>query len=381
MGYIHVEINSCQLNKNNGIVCGDIISSERDKISTIVILCDGIGSGIKANIAAQLCISRMLELIKAGFSIRQAFSAVVKTMEEAKVKELPYAVFTLIRILNDGIATVLSYEMPEPIFVAQKYSSVLKQRITTINRSVVGESSCILNPGEGIIVVSDGITQSGLRGLKTEWTPKGIVRFINDFLSNGGSHKILSQEILMEAKLNWRNELKDDCSVVYASTRKGRVVNILTGPPANKKDDREMVDKFMSLDGIKIICGASTAKIVAREINKTLHVDDKYVSAVTPPSYEIEGINLVTEGAITLNQLYNIWDEDENKLDKDSPITELKCLLNVADRINIFLGGSENPADDDIDFKLTGILHRKIIVNLLSDKFKRDGKLVVLENI
>lgn len=382
MGYLHVEVEGRQLSKKAGKVCGDVFIHYRDKSSTIVILSDGLGSGIKANIAATMCVTRLKELIKSGYSVRHAFTNLVETMENARKNDLPYAVFTVARILNDGVSTVLTYEMPPPVFVSKKYSSVLKQRTHTINNSIIGEAGCYLNPNEGILLMSDGITQSGLGTIyPSGWESKGVVTFINDFLINGNSKKILPQQVLGEALNNWGNKVRDDLTAVFINSRKGRVINLFTGPPADKKKDTIITEKFMNQEGVRIVCGASTAKIVAREINQELRVNDNYASPITPPSYEIDGINLVTEGAVTLTQLYNIWKEDPSILDKHNPVTELRNLLDVADKVNIFLGTSENPADEDINFKQTGILSRKVIIPLLAEKLRNEGKLVIVEEI
>lgn len=382
MGYLHVEVDGRQISKKIGRVCGDVYTHYRDKTSTIVILSDGLGSGIKANIAATMCVTRLKELLKSGYSVRHAFTNLVQTMEHARKNDLPYAVFSVARILNDGVSTVLTYEMPDPIFISKKYCSILKQRTHTVNNSIIGEAGCYLNPNEGILLMSDGITQSGLgRIYNGGWGSKGVVTFINDFLSNGNSKKVLSQQVLSEAYDNWGDKLADDLTTVFINSRKGRVINLFTGPPANKKIDSIITERFMNQDGIRIICGASTAKIVAREMNKELKVNDDYVSPITPPSYEIEGINLVTEGAVTLTQLYNIWNEDPSMLDKNNPVTELRNLLDVADKINIFLGTSNNPADDDISFKQTGILSRKVIIPLLAEQLEKEGKLVIIDEV
>jgi len=382
MGYLHVEIEGKQLSKKAGKVCGDVFTHYRDKMSTIVILSDGLGSGIKANIAATMCVTRLKELIKSGYSVRHAFTNLVQTMEDARNKDLPYAVFTVARILNDGVSTVLTYEMPRPVFVSKKYSSILKQRTHTVNNSIIGEAGCYLNPNEGILLMSDGITQSGIGTVyPSGWKSKGVVTYINDFLINGNSKKILPQQILGEALNNWGTKVGDDLTAVFINSRKGRVINLFTGPPADKKKDTIITEKFMNQEGIRIVCGASTAKIVAREINQELRVNDNYTSPITPPSYEIEGINIVTEGAVTLTQLYNIWKEDPKLLDKNNPVTELRNLLDVADKVNIFLGTSENPADEDISFKQTGILSRKVIIPLLAEKLRNEGKLVIVEEI
>lgn len=186
MGYIHVEIVTSQLSKKKDKPCGDFVTVERNKNSTIHIVCDGLGSGIKANIAANMCASRIRNLILSGFTVRQAFSSVVQTMEDARTKELPYSVFTIIRVLNDGITTVLSYEMPPPIFLSRREAVVIDQRFISDSTFIAAEANCFLKPEEALIVVSDGITYSGIgKGIKNGWGTEGLTRYINHLLKEG----------------------------------------------------------------------------------------------------------------------------------------------------------------------------------------------------
>ena len=94
-------------------------------------------------------------------------------------------------------------------------------------------------------------------------------------------------------------------------------------------------------------------------------------SLTAPPRFELEGIDLVTEGAVTLNQVYNVIDEPLEKLTEDSGVTELCTFLQLADRVNIFLGGAHNRAHGDISFRQQGILTRDRIVPLIADKLAR----------
>jgi hypothetical protein len=353
---------------------------ERDNNSIIHILCDGAGSGIKANITATMYVAQMKALIKCGFTVRQAFSNIVESMEETRKKDMPCAFFTVTRVLNDGVASILTYEMPDALFVAQRYATPLKSRTQTYCDGLVGEADCSLNLGEGILVVSDGITQAGIgKGVTNGWGIEGLNKFVNDSLRNGVKIKDLPKLIISEAKRIWQYKCEDDCSVSLIYCRKGRVINIFTGPPVDSENDTLIVNKFLASDGLKIVCGATTAKITARVMGKQLEIDPNYTSMIAPPNYEIEGIDLVTEGAVTLNQLYNIWGEGLEKLEKGSPVTALSAWLNVADRINLFVGNSENPAGDDISFKQSGILARRKIVNLLIEKMRNDGKFVFVE--
>jgi hypothetical protein len=380
MGYIHVEVISEQISKKPDKPSGDVLSTLRDKTSTIHFLCDGMGSGTQANITATMCVSRITELVKSGTTLRQAFANIVRSMENARKKELPCAFLSTVRILNDGVATILTYEMPGVLFVSPRYSTPLKSITQTFSEGIVGEASCSINIGEGVLLVSDGITQAGMgKGLPYGWGIEGLNKFVNDSLRNGANLKELPKLVLKEARKLWQQKCEDDCSVSLIYCRKGRVINILTGPPSDPEMDEVVVNKFLSNDGMKIVCGATTAKIVARVLGKDLEINPNFKSMIAPPDYEIEGIDIVTEGAVTLNQLYNVWDEDFEKMEKDSPVTNMYALINVADRINLYVGKSKNPAGEDISFRQSGILNREKIIPLLAEKLRNDNKLVWIE--
>jgi hypothetical protein len=379
-GYLYYEVITGQISKKAEQPCGDVAWTERDKSATIHILCDGVGSGIKANIAATMCVARMKELLKNGFSLREAFASIVRTMEEARKKDLPCVFFTVTRVLSDGVAVILNYEMPEILFVSKKYSTHLNSIVQPFYEGIVSETNCMLYKGDGLILMSDGITQAGMgKGLPNGWTIEGVNKFVNDQLRSGVELKNLPISIINEAKKKWHNQCEDDLSVSLIYCRKGIIINIFTGPPINSETDDDVVNEFLSNDGLKIVCGATTAKIVARYLGKELEIDQSFNSMISPPNYEIEGIDLVTEGAVTLNQLYNIWGEELEKLEKDNPVTILYALLSVADKVNMFVGKSHNPAGDDISFKQNGILRRDKIVPLLIHKFQQYNKIVTVQ--
>jgi hypothetical protein len=379
-GYLYYEVITEQISKRIEHPSGDVIDTERDKAATVHILCDGVGSGIKANVAATMCVARMKELLRSGFSLREAFASIVHTMEEARKKDLPIAFFTVTRVLSDGVAVILNYEMPEVLFVSKKYATHLKSIAQPFYEGIVSETNCMLYKGDGILLMSDGITQAGMgRGLPNGWGIEGVSKFVNDQLRNGVEIKNLPIAVINEAKKKWQNQNEDDLSISLIHCRKGIIVNIFTGPPVNSETDDDVVNQFLANDGLKIVCGATTAKIVARYLGKELEIDPTFNSMISPPNYEIDGIDLVTEGAVTLNQLYNIWGEDLEKLEKDNPVSILYALLTVADRVNLFLGKSKNPAGEDISFKQNGILNRDKIIPLLIQKFQQYNKIVTTE--
>ncbi len=377
--YIHTDIFNTQTPKKPGQPCGDAFDVYRDNMATTVVLADGLGSGVKAHIAATMCVSRLLMLVKTGLSAREAFELVAQTMDKAWGKDQTFAVFTLMRMLNNGQATVLSYEMPPPIFVSKSYAQILRDRVYTRNKAVIHESNCVIAKGEGILLLSDGITQAGIgKFFTTGWEAEGVRTFIQRSLPvetlNGSE---LSTAVHDKARTYWPIGKGDDCSVVFALNRRGVVVNLLSGPPLQKEADEDFVKGFLAYEGIRVVAGGSTAKMVGRITHSRVEIAGMD-SAITPPAYKIDGIELVTEGMVTLNQVYHLLDESPENYPVDSPASEMAYLLKMADRVNIWLGKAENLGEGKIEFRQQGLLPRQKIIARICDRLRVQGKLVVM---
>jgi len=378
--YIHTDIFSVQTPKKSGNPCGDALEVYRDHDATVAVLADGLGSGIKAHIAATMCVSRLIGLIKGGVSVRAAFNAVAETMDRVWGTGDPFAVFTVLKIMNNGNAVILSYEMPPPVMINPLYAHVLKDRIYTRNKAIIHESTCTLSKDEGILLMSDGITQAGIGNrFVNGWETEGVVRYLQSTLSG---ERLQGDEIASEihslALSFWPKYKGDDCSVLLALNRRGIVVNLMCGPPENKNKDDEFVKSFMASEGIKIISGGSTSKMVARTIGRNIRISQTG-SSITPPAYEIDGIELVCEGVITLNQAFHLLQEDITEKDKNNPAAELAWFLKMADRINIWEGLASNIGEDLFEFKQQGLLSRNKILKSIKKRLVGQEKLIVTQ--
>lgn len=380
-GYVHVEVEIAQSAKKPGAPSGDVIRCDRSVAGTVIACVDGIGSGIRAHIAAEMCVSRLIETLTLGRSLHKAVDSVARTMERSRGPEHPFAAFSVARIRNDGMATVLAYDAPPAVLVSHHHASALPMRPLRLGGTLVGECNCWLAAGDGLMLTSDGITQAGLgNGLPLGWQTEGVVRFINDRLAERTLPRDIPGLVHRQARQLWQRG-GDDCSVAFALCHRGQIVNILTGPPANRENDATAVRRFLNSEGLKIVCGGTTAELVARAMNRRVRIEQNPKSLIAPPRYEIDGVDLVTEGAVTLNQVYNLLDEDVDRLKEDSGVTELCALLQIADRVNFFVGDARNDANGDISFRQRGILHRDRIVPLIATKLQAAGKLVVVESL
>ena len=381
-GYLHVEVLSGQAPKHAGNVCGDVMDVLRTPSATTLILSDGIGSGIKAHLAATLCVSRMKELVAHGQSLRTALAAIVATQEKAKGTPDPYAVISVARILNDGDATIIAYEMPGPILLGPRHAETIPHRPLSLSGTLLREYGCHLTPGEGLLLMTDGVTQAGLgKTLRNGWEVDGVARYANHLLSAGTPFRNLPPAILARAGEINGEAPGDDASILLADCRHGRVLNILTGPPADPLRDHAVVTEFMARNGWKVVCGGTTASIVSRILGRPLQNLPGEEDLMAPPRCRIEGVDLVSEGAVTLNQVFNILDIDPSCFEEDSAVTELHGYLRAADRINFVMGTSGNPVTGHISFQQRGILARRHILPMIAERLRADGKLVVIEYV
>jgi len=378
---LYTELMLKQVNKRHYRECGDQAEIIRTMEHTDFILSDGIGSGSYANIAARLNNSRVLHLMQSGVSIHPACEKVLKLMHRARSEKVPFAAFNVARIMKGGQFTSLSFEAPVPLLIRDGIVQKLRTTHYTLSNEVVGETSVLLKEGDSMIFFTDGITQAGLgRGHGMGWGEEGFHDLLQKCISAGMTYDDALDIILMKTKSLSGNEHGDDTSIALLTLRKASVINLLSGPPANKEDDAKLVKKFLAADGLKVVCGSTTADMTARVMGKRVKMEEMPDSLTTPPEYSIDGIDLVMEGAVTLNQAYNILDEDAPNNGEEG-IFKLCSLLRNADIVRFFEGMAENTAHDDITFKQMGLLKRAIIVQLLNEKLIKMGKVTRIEKM
>jgi len=370
----------CQKNKKNHEVCGDFCLYERTATGMIYVLCDGVGSGIYANISAITCANRILELIRGGMSIRMTSETVAASMHRARKEDIPFAAFTVAVIAPDGKFTAYSYESPNPIFIKNGHASVLTPRFYTAGFEVIGESSGMLNMGDSLIMFSDGVSQAGLgHGHGMGIGSDGVSSYINmNFKRDDGISELPNRIVNMCKSVSGGNA-EDDTTLALLHCREAKELTLLTGPPSKRTMNNNYAKTFIKMPGQKIICGSTTTDIIAEELGLKVEIlsmsTDKSFGQL--PEYHIEGIDLVTEGAITLNQVNNILDEPSHRLTGNTVAERLCLMLHEADVIYLMIGNAANSAHEDLIFKQTGVHLRKHVIRQIAESLKNMGKLVV----
>lgn len=369
-----------QVNKSNHPVCGDYFLADRRLDDSVFILTDGIGSGIYANVSAIFSANRLLELYRAGLSQLEAAEMTAESMHRAREEDMPFAAFTFVKLLPDGQFTIYSYEAPPPIIISNNQAMVLPQRFISSGYETIGESTGALQMGDRLVLCTDGVTQAGMgNGLNFGLGEEGLASYIVRHMPNDGNLGRLAQQIItMTAKLSGGNYV-DDTTVVILQCRQAKRLTVFSGPPTNRSLDAAYARRFTEVAGQVVICGSTTADIISRETKREIKMIGDALSFGSPPEYRMSGATMVTEGAIVLNQTLNIIDINPAQFRDKTPPERLAQLMWDADAIFFVTGGALNEAHGDIIFKQAGLRPRRQIINMLAERLRDMGKLVMVD--
>jgi hypothetical protein len=383
----YIEINCQQKNHSDERVCGDVFLSKKIKEEgrIIIVLSDGLGHGIKANLLAILTSTLAASFTEERQSINRITDIITNTLPVDEVKQLNYSTFTILEIDEEGEIKILEFENPgtlifrggrlyEPI-----WNGIVIESAKNNGREVLS-TSFIPQKEDRIVFCTDGVVQSGLGSelYPTGWGQDNFKDFVLESISE--EHDIsavkLAGRVINKANLNDQFFPKDDmsCAVVYF--REPRKLIICTGPPQNEEDDKEYAAILESFNGKKIICGATTSDIIAREWKKDITDSNIITDPELPPVSHMEGTELITEGILTLSKVNEILKgyNQSTKMGK-GPADEIVKLILDSDEIHFLSGTKINVAHQDptlpMDLELRRtVVHR--ITRVLEEKFLKE---------
>lgn len=378
-----IDISYKSINKFSEELCGDHIEMIKDQNEVIVVLSDGLGSGVKANILATLTSKIAITMLHEGANIEETVDTIVNTLPECQVRKLAYSTFSIIKIDNQLNMYLAEYDNP-PIFIyRQGFLFPLKKNEVHINGKKIYESRLQLCLGDLIVVVSDGAVHAGVGArLNLGWQWDDISEFLMDLNHVEKTANNITTHLINVCDNLYDSHPGDDTSVLTIKIRSAEYIDLFTGPPADKNMDHWIINQLGKSLGKKIICGGTTANIAARELHLALDVDLKTMTREVPPLAHMEGFDLITEGVLTLKQtLEKIkhHDVDMQSITSEEPIDAAsvlaKTLMEDCTHLNIWFGKAINPAHQNPDFPFDFSIKLNIISEMISE-LKALGKQV-----
>jgi len=379
-----IEINSQQRNHDGERICGDVFQYRyiREEDRVIAVLSDGMGHGVKANMLATLASTMALNFTREHKDVDRIADIIMNTLPVCSQRKISYATFTIIDIESTGKISILEYDNP-PVIVLRN-DKLLETETTTIRLEKgrhAGKSlrkySFIPRKEDRIIMCSDGVTQSGMGSdaYPFGWERENVINYIRNLIKGDKSISAdaLSGKIVTMAHKNDGYRAKDDisCAVIYF--REPRKLLLCTGPPYQKDKDKELALKVKEFKGKVIISGGTTADIIARELNRPVTDNLVFEDPELPPESFIQGIDLVTEGILTLQKVNEILKTYSNsvKLGK-GPADKIVKLFMESDEIHFIIGTRINIAHQDPSLPVDLEIRRTVvkrIARLLEEKW------------
>jgi hypothetical protein len=387
-GESFIDIDFSQQAKHGQVVAGDVFLSRKIKGEgrVISVLSDGLGSGVKASVLANLTATMALRYTTAFVDVRRSAKTIMDTLPVCEIRKISYSTFTIVDLDEDGKTRVIEHGNP-PLVLLRGQSPVPVERVSLTLEEwkdrVIHYSEFDTQPGDRIVYFSDGVTQSGLGrpGLPLGWGQEQAVDFLRRQIA--GEHEIsaheLSRRLVREAAVNDNRLAKDDitCGVVYF--RCPRRLLILTGPPFNKDRDGELAELAKTFDGRKAICGGTTASIVSRLLNRPVTMSLGQLALDIPPAAEMDGIDLVTEGTVTLAKTAELLESGAPvETWRKSPARDLAVLMLESDIVQFVVGTRINEAHQDPNVPVELDLRRNIvrkITSLLETRYLKEARL------
>ena len=355
-------------------LCGDHVDIvEENEDSTVIVLADGLGSGVKASILSTLTSKIISTMMAAGLPIEECVSTIAATLPVCSVRGVAYSTFTIIHLQNNDIAEIIQYDNPHVIMIrgGEVYDYPKTEMI--IDGKKIYKSTLKMCEDDVFIAMSDGCPHAGLGGLYNfGWKREEIAAYMQALVAGGYTAKNLSTMLVDECDRLYGHKPGDDTTSCVVKIRRREPMNILFGPPSNRDDANRMMSLFFSKEGKHIICGGTTSSIASKYLGKPIRASLTFERSDVPPIAELEGVDLVTEGVITMNKVIqyakdylgdNVFYEHWNfKRDGASLISRL--LFEEATDINFYVGRAVNPAHQNPDLPINFNIKMNLVEEL-----------------
>ena len=383
MNNLCADIGWKSINHDGEQLCGDHVEIiDRNGDSITVVLADGLGSGVKASILSTLTSKILSTMIDNGIPLEECVTTMAQTLPICKVRGLAYSTFTIIHITRNTLAELIQFDNPHVILLRDGEVYDYPEKELTIDNKKIYQSVIKLQENDIFIAMSDGCPHAGIgRVYNFGWKREDIAEYMKTLAPVGYTAKTLATMLVDECNRQYGYTPGDDATSCVVRIRRRVPVNMLFGPPRNRDDCDRMMSLFFSKEGKRIVCGGTTSSIAAKYLGKPLKVSLSFERSEIPPMAELEGVDLVTEGVITIskvleyakdaldkNELYEQW-----SFHRDGASRIAQLLFEEATDINFFVGRAVNPAHQNPELPITFNIKMNLVEEL-STCLKQMGK-------
>ena len=355
-------------------LCGDHVDVvEQGENSMVIVLADGLGSGVKASILSTLTSKIISTMMAEGLGLEDCVSTIAATLPVCSVRGVAYSTFSILHLIDNETAEIIQYDNPMAILIRDEANYDYPKTEMTIGGKKIYKSVIKLQEGDIFILMSDGCPHAGIgTAYNFGWKREDIITYMEAQAPAGYTAKTLSTILVDECNKLYGGKPGDDATACVVRVRRRVPMNILFGPPSNRDDCNRMMSLFFSKEGKHIVCGGTTSSIAAKYLGKPVKASLNFERSDVPPIAEIEGVDLVTEGVITVNKVLEYAKDylkdnsayEQWSLKRDGASLICRLLFEEATDINFFVGRAVNPAHQNPDLPINFNIKMNLVEEL-----------------
>lgn len=387
---IYIDAYWRSLNKYGEELCGDRVQIRRGEKCFVMVLADGLGSGVKANILSTLTSTIISEMIVSGMALADAVETITATLPVCQERGIAYSTFSIVQIFSNGNTYIAEFDGPDVVIMRDDQIYRIAREKMVMNGRQIYVSSMHAEPGDRFVVFSDGVLHAGVgMALNFGWGQKEVEEYLQEQVRRNDTASETTRLLLANVNYLYGGKPGDDSTAVCLRVIPLTETIVMVGPPSHPEDDEKVVHRLLSATGKKACCGGTTSQIVARVTGRALTTDGLMsMKPDVPPKGFIEGIDLVTEGVLTLQKVARYLEKaagdvsfrEELMLSRDTDgATMLAKMLLSASGITFMVGLSDNPAHDAIAYSPISLNAKIALIKEMAENLKKVGKIVHIE--
>jgi hypothetical protein len=300
-----IDIYNASLNKRGEELCGDKVKYLKTGTKTTVVLSDGLGSGVKANILATLTTEILITMLNADVPLKEVLKTVIGTLPICRVRKIAYSTFTILWVdSRNNHFKVINFDNPPPVYCHNNHVMPLEMQTQEILGRKIQSAEGQLERGDFLGAISDGVLYAGMgMTMNFGWGWENIAKYIEDVLiQKPHTAQTIVKEVIDQTSELYQGFIGDDATFVGLYIRQRNPLMVFTGPPLDEEQDEKYVDQLLHFDGRKVICGGTTGNIVASYLGEIVEMDLSTMRRELPPIGMLSCVDLVTEGILTLSK-------------------------------------------------------------------------------
>lgn len=365
---LKIDVGKALIPKTGEELPGDTIEIDDSSSSTVIVLSDGLGSGVKANILSSLTAKMTVGMLKYGCGLSEVIEALADTLPVCEVRKIAYSTFTILQVFSDGRAYLAEYDNPQAIIGRERTIIDVPRKTRIISGRKISEAHFKISEKDWIVMVSDGVIHAGVGGIwNLGWSHERVRNYVSRVITTFQNAQEMCDDLCHVCRRLYAGEIGDDVSVATVMARKPRYLTLMIGLPKDKSKDKLMLSHLLAREGKRAVAGGSTSQMVARELGRELKVNLGSLVDNVPPTGYVEGIDLVIEGTLTIERTLQYLREGRKKVSlmyKPDGASRLCSALLEADDIQILMGTAVNPAHQSPDLPETLQLKSRMVEDL-----------------